>query len=476
MKATRTRPPIKVSADGVGVVSHIGTRLLADLADRCTLTAELSGVFGVVAPQTVHDPGRVLVDLAVMIADGGEAIRDIATLVHQPAVFGSVASDSTCWRTLKQIDATMLTSIAAARAAAREVVWAQRAEATGVLLPAVHVAGLPLLDRHRQPVVVIDLDATIVICHSEKANAAATFKHTFGYHPLLAFCDNTGEALSGVLRAGNAGSNTAADHFTVLNQAVTQLPDPVRHGHPILVRTDGAGSSKAFFAHIRSLRDSGVHTEFSIGWSVTDREHTAIAALPESAWTAAVDTIGDPRDGAAVAELTGLLPARALADYPSGTRIVVRRERPHPGAQLDLIETRDGWRYTSFATDTTAGQHAWLDARHRTHARVEDRIRCAKNTGLGRFPSREFPINAAWLTVTMIAVDLLAWTQQILLHDQPDLAKAEPKTIRYRFLHVAARIINRGRRRWLRIDQNWPWANALNTAFQRLEQLPTPAA
>lgn len=477
MKATRTRPPVKVSADGVGVVSHTGSRLLADLADRCTLTAELSEVFaGLVAPQTLHDPGRVLVDLAVMIADGGEAIRDIATLVHQPAVFGPVASDSTCWRTLKQIDTAVLTSIAAARAVAREVVWAQRAEATGVLVPAVQVGGLPLLDRNGRAVLVVDLDATIVICHSEKASAAATFKHSFGYHPLLAFCDNTGEALAGVLRAGNAGSNTAVDHIAVLDQAITQVPDQVRHGYPVLVRTDGAGSSKAFFAHIRSLQISGVHAEFSIGWSVTDREHTAIAALPESAWTPAVDIDGDPRDGAAVAELTGLLPARALVDYPAGTRVIVRRERPHPGAQLDLIETRDGWRYTSFATDTAAGQHAWLDARHRTHARVEDRIRCAKNMGLGRFPSREFPINAAWLTVTMIAVDLLAWTQQVLLHDQPDLVKAEPKTMRYRFLHVAARIINSGRRQWLRIDQTWPWATALETAFHRLEQLPTPAA
>jgi Transposase DDE domain group 1 len=213
-----------------------------------------------------------------------------------------------------------------------------------------------------------------------------------------------------------------------------------------------------------------------VGWSVTDREHTAIAALPAVAWTAAVDADGDSRDGAGVAELTGLLPTRVLADYPTGTRVIVRRERPHPGAQLDLIETRDGWRYTCFATDTPAGQHARLDARHRTHARVEDRIRCGKDVGLGRFPSREFAINEAWLTVAMIAIDLLAWTQQTLLHDQPELVKAEPKTLRYRLLHVAARLVTTGRRRWLRIDRSWPWATVLETAFARLQQLPAPAA
>jgi hypothetical protein len=125
--------------------------------------------------------------------------------------------------------------------------------------------------------------------------------------------------------------------------------------------------------------------------------------------------------------LTGVLPADALADYPPDTRIIVRRERPHPGAQLDLIEHRDGWRYTCFATDTLAGQLAWLDARHRSHARVEDRIRCGKDTGLGRFPSRQFAINQAWLACTLTAIDLIAWTQTILLHDDPALARAEPK-------------------------------------------------
>jgi hypothetical protein len=464
-----------VSADGSEVVSHAGSRLLADLADRSTLTGELSAVFSHrVAPQTAHDPGRVVVDLAVMIADGGVSISDIATLGDQPGVFGAVASDSTCWRVLASIGQRELAAVAAARAAAREVVWAQRAEATGLSLPASLVAGRQLLARDGRPVLVIDMDATIVIAHSEKQQAMPTFKHTFGYHPLLAFCDNTREALAGMLRAGNAGSNTAADHVAVLDQALAQIPEDHRHGYPVLVRADGAGSSKALLAHIRALREQHVATEFSVGWALTAREHAAIAALPASAWTPAIDVEGDPREGAAVTELGGLLPAGALRDYPAGTRIIVRRERPHPGAQLDLIETRDGWRYTCFATDTPAGQYAFLDARHRAHARVEDRIRTGKDTGIGRFPSNRFAINQAWLTCALIGIDLLAWTQTLLLHDQRDLARAEPKTLRYRLLHVAARLVHGGRRQRLKIDRNWRWAHALAVAFERLHALPTP--
>jgi hypothetical protein len=215
---------------------------------------------------------------------------------------------------------------------------------------------------------VVDVDASIVVCHSEKESAAATFKSTFGYHPILAFLDNSGEFLAGLLRPGNAGANTAADHITVLDQALAQIPDAHRHGAAVLVRADGAGCSKAFLAHVRGLRAQGVGIGFSVGWAVTERERTAIAALPERVWTDAIDADGRHRDGAHVAELTGLLPAGTLADYPAGIRILVRRERPHPGAQLSVFEDRDGWRYQCLATDTTAGQLAFLDARHRAHA------------------------------------------------------------------------------------------------------------
>jgi hypothetical protein len=458
-----------VTADGAGVVSHAGSRLLADVADRTTLIGELSQVLEVLRPARArHDPGRILVDLAVAVADGATTISEIAVLGEQAELFGTVASDSTCWRLLDRLDDTTLARVAAARARARALVWDQHAEAhDGQAFPPARVAGQDL------DLLVIDLDATIVICHSEKEQAAPTFKRTFGYHPLLAFCDNTSEFLAGVLRRGNAGANTAADHIEVLDQALAQVPDQHRHGRKMLIRADTAGCTKAFLGHVRDQQASAVSCEFSVGWAVTDRERAAIAAVPRKVWADAVNADGGHRDGAGLAELTGLLPAAALDGYPAGTRVIVRRERPHPGAQLDLMETRDGWRYTCFATDTAAGQLAFLDARHRAHARVEDRIRTAKDTGLNHFPSRTFAINSAWLTVVMLAVDLLSWAQHLVLDGH--LAKAEPKTLRHRLLHVAARITRGQRRTWIRIQQSWPWATDLATAFARLHALPVPA-
>jgi Transposase DDE domain group 1 len=468
VQTTSTRPPVVVTADGAGVVSHVGSRLLADVADRTTLTCELSAVLAPVGRRRArHDPGRVLVDLAVAVAEGATRICEIAVLADQAAVFGAVASDSTCWRLLDRLDGRLLAQVAAARARAREVVWAQHAETRGRAFPPAMVAGREV------DVLVIDLDATIVIAHSEKEHATPTFKKTFGHHPMLAFCDNTGEFLAAALRRGNAGANAASDHIAVLDAALAQIPDAHRHGHPVLVRTDTAGCSKAFLAHLRSLREQAVACEFSVGWSITDRERAAISSVPKQVWADAIDADGGHRDGAGLAEITGLLPATALDDYPVGTRVIVRRERPHPGAQLDLMEERDGWRYTCFATDTRAGQLAFFDARHRAHARVEDRIRTGKDTGLNHFPSRSFQVNAAWLSVVMLAVDLLAWTQHLLL-DGP-LAKAEPKTLRYRLLHTAARITRGQRRTWIRIQQTWPWAIDLARAFARLHALPVPA-
>jgi hypothetical protein len=450
------------------VVSHAGSRLLADVADRTTLTGQLADALaGLRKPRARHDPGRVLIDMAVAVSDGATTISDVAVLADQAALFGPVASDSTCWRLLERLDSAALGQVRQARAAAREVVWAQRAELFGELFPPARAAGRVL------PGLVIDLDASIVICHSEKEYAAPTFKKTFGFHPMLAFCDNTGEFLAATLRRGNAGSNTASDHIEVLDAALAQLPDTHRHGTPILIRADTAGCTQEFLAHIRSHRDRAVSCEFSVGWAITSKERAAISAVPARVWADAIDADGGHRDGAGLAELTRILPARSLHGYPCGTRVIVRRERPHPGAQLNAFEEADGWRYTAFATDTRFGQLAHLDARHRAHARIEDRIRSAKDTGMDHFPSRSFAINQAWLSVVMLAVDLIAWTQHLLLPG--DLAKVEPKTLRYRLLHVAARLTRGQRRLWLRIQRSWPWARDLAAAFARLATLPVPA-
>ncbi|GAA2042775.1 IS1380-like element ISMsm3 family transposase [Catenulispora yoronensis] len=465
MKPITSRPKLSVGTDGRGVVAHAGARLLADLAEATGLEQAFSAALAPSRQRSgAHDPGRVAVDVAVMLADGGEAIADLAVLRDQGELFGPVASPATAWRVLDSIDEQALARLRAARATAREVAWAQHADTRGDF-PAAKAAGRQI------PGLVLDIDASIVICHSEKEDAAPTWKKTFGYHPMFCFLDNTGEALSAVLRPGRAGSNTAADHISVLDAGLTQIPDHLRHGVPILVRTDTAGCTKAFLAHIRSLRATGCDVRFSVGAPIDADVREAICTLGDDAWFPAIDIDAELRDGAEVAELTGLIDDDR---FPDGTRFIVRRERPHPGAQLDLFDTVEGMRHQLIATDTPIGTGPipWLDARHRAHARVEDRIRTGKDTGFGRFPSRQLNINAAWLELALTAIDLIAWAQVLLLDGA--LAKAEPKKLRYRLLHTAARITRGQRRVHLRIAEKWPWADDLAAAFAQLATLPRP--
>ncbi|MFD6331668.1 transposase [Streptomyces niveus] len=226
------------------------------------------------------------------------------------------------------------------------------------------------------PGLVLDLDATLITCHSEKQQAAPTYKGGFGFHPLLCFLANTGEALSGRLRPGNAGANTASDHVTVLDQALAQIPDTHRHGTSILVRADSAGSAKTFLGHIRDLRKRGIRTFFSVGYAVTEPVRRAIRAMLDRLWHPALDQDGTLRDGADVAELTGMVD---LDGYPSGTRIIVRRERPHPGTQLSLFDQDEGLRHQVFLTDTSypgGGSAQFLEVRHRGHACVSSPPNC----------------------------------------------------------------------------------------------------
>jgi hypothetical protein len=459
VQSTAWSKDLRVTADGAGVVLHVGAALLRMLADRTGLTGALSAGLARRGWWPVHDRGRVLVDLAVMIADGGEAICDIDVLRHQGEVFGSVASPATCWRALDEIGPAQLRRIATARAKARARVWALSGQ-----LPAARAAGRDNGDG----VVVLDVDSTIVIAHSDKEGAAATYKHTYGFHPILVTCDNTNELLAIKLRPGNAGANTAADHLDVLADAFAQVP--AAHRRHLLVRGDSAAATHAVIDWLTAQGSKrGRAVEYSIGWSIGEAERAAITALPASAWTPAINADGGVREGADVAELTGLL---HLDGWPAGMRVIVRRERPHPGAQLSLFEEADGWRYTAFITNTAVGALQWLEARHRAHARVEDRIRCAKDTGLRRLPSREFAINQAWCAAAAIAADLIAWLQILALHG--DLAAAEPKRLRYRVLHTAARLTHGQRRRWLRIHSRWPWADQITAAFTRIAAIPAP--
>jgi hypothetical protein len=335
--------------------------------------------------------------------------------------------------------------------------------------------------------------------HSDKEWAEPNFKG-FGHHPLQAYCDNTGgEPLAWMLRRGSAGSNTAADHIALTDAAIAALPPAFRRR--LMVTVDGAGASHELIQHLDTLaRRPGYQLIYSVGWAMTEREKTAIRLVPEQAWVQAIGPRGQLRERRAddacdnarcghtrcwieqahVTELTGLLRHRhgadQLASWPATMRVFVRRERPHPGAQLTLFETADGWRYTLWVTnrpETTTGwlsQPQYIDAAHRVHARVEDAIRTGKDTGLGRFPSHDFAINTAWLTAAMTAAVLLAWLKLLALDS--DLAKAEPKTLRYQVLHAAARLVRGGRRRRLKIPRTWPWATHIENAWQRITALP----
>jgi len=469
VQSTTSRAVPVITCDGMGVVSHAGTVLLAEIADRTGLTAALSEVTdGLRERRAGHDPGRVLVDVAVAIADGAVTISDVQALADQEGLHGpvgSVASTPTVWRVLAGVANTpgMLAAIRQARARARDRAWLARGELTGTELPGSRAAGKTIGQ------VVIDLDATLVTAHSEKEGAKGNFKGGFGYHPLGAWLDNTGEALAALLRPGNAGSNTAADHLTVLGLALAQLPDRWRD-KPILVRADGAGYSHALISAL-----SGQGLEFSIGYPVTDAVRDAIAKMPAWAWQVASNADGDLREHADVVEVTGLLDLSTWTGTCPDMRVVVRRELPHPGATLDAFEIRDGYRYQAFTTNTRRGQLAFLEARHRAHARVEDRIRTGKDTGLGHLPSRHENINGVWVELALIAADLLALAQSMLLTTDPELHRAEPKTLRYRLLHVAARITRGQRKVFLRLAEHWPWALALAKAFTAPRQIPLPA-
>jgi hypothetical protein len=460
VKPTSWSQGLSVTADGSGVVPLAGAVAVRLLADRVGLTDGLSAALSRPGFVALHDRGRVWVDVATMVAAGGEAIADIDTLRYQRDVLGAVASPPTVWRTLDEVTPAALKRVERARARARRHVWSLQ-----TVLPGSPVPGTDLGE-----VIVLDADSTLIMAHSEKQNAAATYKGGFGFHPLGVWCDNTCELLAISLRPGNANANHAHDHLEVLGRAIGQIP--ASHRRRILIRADTAGATHELLDWLTAQgRVRGRSVEYSVGFPTNKGPavHEAIQRLPARAWTPALDADGDIRDGAEVAELTGLL---ELSHWPVGMRIIVRRERPHPGASLTLFEQTDGYRYQAFATNTGIGQLAFLEARHRAHARVEDRIKAAKDTGLGRLPSREYAINQAWVQIAAVAADLVAWLQLLALDG--DLAKIEPKALRFNILHVPARLSRGSRRRHLRFPASWPWAAQIMQAFHRIMIIPAP--
>ena len=234
--------------------------------------------------------------------------------------------------------------------------------------------------------------------------------------------------------------------------------DPDEVEHDIVVRTDSAGASHDF---VQALADANIG--FSIGFPLSSQVRNALLLVQEEDWRPAIEADGTTREGAWVIELTELCD---LTGWPERTRLICRKERPHPGAQLSLFDTSEGFRHTCFITDTEWDGPCVLELRHRQHARVEDRVRNWKDCGLSNLPFDGFCRNQAWMAVSLLAGCLLAWSQ--LLVFDANLANAEPKTIRHRVLHVAATLVRRHRRLVLRLDENWPWATDLATAFVRL--------
>jgi hypothetical protein len=420
---------------------------LAETADLCGLTAGFETAFDAL-PWRSHRPGRTMAQMVLALADGATAMSDIAVLRNQPTIAGPVASDPTVWRTFNAVGPVELRGIAAARAAAREQAWAAGAGPDGELL-------------------VIDMDATIIRTRADKQDATPTYKRTYGHHPLLAMAGDCDEVLAGIMRPGNAGSNTAIDHIVVLDQAVAALPTLWRAGHnrgddpddtakELLVRSDAAGASHWLTEECRD-RNIG----FSVGYQIDNRVRDGLVLVDDDTWTPAIDGNGRPRPGAEVVELTTLVD---LVGWPEGTRLIVRRETPHPGAQLSLFDTIEGKRHTAFITDQTSDDIAALELFQRRRARAEAVIRDTKACGLANLPFDDIVNNTTWMQLCFAAHDLLVWARHISLDGA--LRRATPKTLRHRLLHIAGRTTPTRRR--LDLDRTWPWTTHLLDAISRL--------
>lgn len=442
-----------IETGGDGVAAHVGLHALGRFADAFGVSTALSQRIAATGERLpVHDRGKVLVHAMLTLAGGGDACSDVEFLRAQPALFGDVPSDSTLYRTYRQLDAATVAGLWEAIAEVRAKVWAHSG-----------------LDVETGPV-RLDIDASLIEIHSEnKQGTAATYKGGFGFHPLLCFSDRTGETLATLLRPGNAGANTVVDHLEVLDAAIAQLPEVIAKGHrkgddpdlavrPVVVRADSAGATRGFVWGCRQR---------NTGFAVVARKNASIynAILKirndETRWIAALTQDAKPRKGAAVCEVTDLV---NMSAWPKGTRMIVRREPLHAGARHTLFPS-DTYRYWGHYTDQ-AGTPVELDTSMRAHAHVEDHIKRLKASGLERFPFTDLQANHARLAIVAFAADLVRWFQLVCLDGQ--LQTAEPKTLRWQLWHTPARLIHHARRTIIRVLDDWPTTDSLTTAYQRI--------
>ncbi len=442
MKATSVTNA-RLTGGGDRVVWGAGLFALGRFADRVGLTEALSAAVparGERAP--VHDRGAVLVHALLVLAGGGEACTDIEYLRAQRELFGEVASDSTLYRTLTGLGPGGAAALMGAAAAVRPQLWA---------------------DRDRGRPLILDVDSTLVEIHSEnKEGAAPHFKGGYGFHPMICSVAD-GEPLWVKLRPGNAAANDIADHLEVIDAAVGTLPEPDAAGHRdgddksladrrLVVRIDAAGCSATLAAKLRDR---------NIGFAVSARSNRGIAAAIRGA-------LGDPdrwhnvpkrarrhlRRGSQVADLTDLVD---LTGWPEGTRLTVRREPLHPGAQRSLFPS-DNFRYWGFLTDQT-GDAAHLDKLMRSHADVENAVCRLNHSGLARMPFTDWHANSAWAALAMTGLALVGWFQTCCL--TAALRRAAPKRLRWQLWHLPALVCHTARRVLLRLPQQHPGAKAL---------------
>ncbi len=456
MQTTSTRRVV-VEPGGDQVAAHVGLHALGAFADQLGLGAALSTRIPVAGRRPpLHDRGKVLVHQMLVLAGGGESCADIEYLRVEDDLFADVCSDSTLYRTFTEnLDAETLPEVNAGFAEVRETVW-RRARLT----------------RGTGPV-VLDVDASLIDVHSEhKEGTAPTYKYGFGFHPMFCVADATGEVLSALLRPGNATANCAEDHLVVLDEALAQLPEQVSCGHSagddptgvrrsVVVRADSAGATQGFVWGCR---------ERNVGFAVAARKNAQITAAisqiagDERRWKPALRQDGRHRKGAAVAEVSDLVD---LSKWPPGTRILVRREPLHPGAQGSLFPSLD-YRYWGHYTDQH-GAPSRRDLFMRGHANIEDALGRLKDAGLLHFPFIDLQANRAWLAEVCFAHDLVRWFQRLCLSG--DLASAEPKTLRWRLWHAPARKVRSGRRLIVRMLDGWPDATAIVRAHRRIALL-----
>jgi hypothetical protein len=464
---------LTVTADGNGLVGHAGAILLRKLADRCALTAELDAALAQPGSSPQLSRGMVLVSTAIAIAMGATSMADTEILEQLAPVLGAVPSDSTVRRVLNLASDRVMLKVAQARARIRNHVWDLTEAAGG--FPWLEIAGKSL-----EGWVVLDMDGTLITAHSDKDGAVPAWKKGYGFHPLAAWCMNTRECLDMLLRSGNAGSNTFADHKEVLDRALKQVP--ARRRRRILVRIDGAGASHNLIEYLLTLTTARKNLLFTCGWMITETDEQAIAAVPEDAWGAGVRQDGSVEEDKDVAEITHLMSRAGI--WPDGLRFIARRVKPSRRHKKNMTayEKKTGWKYSNTCTNipltgipgVPGSQHPqFIDVTHRDHATVEtDGVRTAKAMGLRNLPSKTWQVNKGWVLAANIAADLTAWARLIGFHDDEGLKNAEPDTLRYRIWHIPARLARHARKRILKVSPDWPWNNAFITCWNRLCALP----